>query len=366
MAKKSDASQKKKKIMSTKRLAFVSISIALMIVFTVFTLSYFYSENSDIFSLNAVIIDQLAKDHPNPNFVGNVTKLLKNHGFNVSYYCNETLDVDFFRTIAERRFGIIILRVHSALREDGSTVDLFTSEKWIGQYTKERDKGLIVYGRLINDPNLYCAITYNFIGNLSGRFPKSIIFAMGCWSLKANCEQLAQAFINKGAKAYIGWTEEVLPSDTDNETFKLMKMLLDDGYPLGYAVRQTKAYNYTGVSPNGEKILITTQLRFYPNSTEVNNLKMSELTEEAEKTYTSSLKCNLIIDFAFQAKVNDKMDISLPVHWAFKYLICNETVLYNWLRRGSPFKLSFCNFLSSSDNSSSCKTSVTHFSKSPR
>jgi len=304
MVRGSKVSPKRKKAISTKKLALISISIALTIIFAALAASYFSSNENEVFSLKAAIIDQLARNYPNPSFVKNVTKLLKDAGFSVECYFNDTVDVEFFRSMAERRFGIIILRVHSALRQDGSTVDLFTSEKWNKtKYSQEWKEGLIVYGNYSNDPNYYCAITYRFIESLRGRFPKSIIFAMGCWSLKQGCEQLAKAFIAKGAKAYIGWTDEILPRDTDNETLILLKNLIKKDYPLGYAVRNANSYHYTGVLPNGTQVPITSKLRLYPDTEEVSSLKLSELINEAKTTstqYTVSVFQTKILDFQRQ------------------------------------------------------------------
>lgn len=286
MIKKSKVRQKRRRTISTKKLAIISILIAITILFTVFAISYILSAKNDSFSLNAVIIDQLAKTNPNPSFKENATTLLKARGFNVEYYCNDTINVNFFKSLAERRFGIIILRVHSALRADRSTVDLFTNEIWNGQrYALDLAKELIVYGNYSGDPNYYCAITYRFIESLPGRFPKSVVFAMGCWSLKEGCEELAQAFINKGAKAYIGWTDEILPKDTDAETLNLLETILNDD-PLGYAVSKTKSYRYIGMLPNGTQVPITSRLRLYPDSAEVRSLRLSQLINEATMELT--------------------------------------------------------------------------------
>lgn len=290
MTKKLKTPQKRKRALPTKKLALISISVAITIILIVFAVHHLFLSESDVFSLNAIIVDQLAKTNSNPSFKGNATTLLENCGFNVEYYFNDSIDVNFFKSLAERRYGIIILRVHSALREGGSTVDLFTNEIWDEhKYAQEFEKELVVYGNYYGDPNYYCAITYRFIESLPGRFPKSIIFSMGCWSLKKGCEELAQAFIYKGALAYIGWTDEILPKDTDAETLNLLKMLLKDDYSLGDAVANTKEYNYTGVLPNGTQVRITSRLRLYPDSDEVKSIRLSQLINEAKAVSKQSL-----------------------------------------------------------------------------
>jgi hypothetical protein len=275
MTKKGKVTRKEKKRFSSKQLMVISIIIASIIALGS-VLSFLLSQKPEVFSLRAAIIDQLGEEFPNSSFVENVTNLLATRGFNVTYY-NKTLDVNFFRGLANNRYGIIILRVHSALREDNSTVDLFTSEEFADyKYRPERENGLLVRGEFLYTPGkLYFAITSKFIESLEGGFPKSIVIAMGCWSLKLGCEQMAMAYIDKGAKAYVGWTDIVLPRDTDSETFRLLQMLLNENRTLVDAVSRTNGYTYHG----GNQTFYS-HMQFYPSSEE--NLTISKLITEAK------------------------------------------------------------------------------------
>jgi hypothetical protein len=224
----------------------------------------------------------------------------------VTYY-NKTLDVDFFKRLAEYNYGIIILRVHSALREDNSTVDLFTSEQYDpNKYSWERENGLVTKGEYLYAPGkYYFAITSLFINNLAGRFPKSIIIAMGCWSLKPECEQMAKAFLDKGAKAYVGWNETVLPKDTDYETAKFLEMFLGKNKTLASAIDLTGSHTYHDPSIN---ITVTTRMDFYPPLPSVGDLKISDLIAETNgsKTLTEfnnfGQRSFLIVNINFKSK----------------------------------------------------------------
>jgi len=279
MGKKKEAALKEKRRFSNKQLAILStILVSIIVLGSVF--SFLLLQKPNKFSLNAAIIDQLGKEFPNPQFVDNVTDILTAAGFNVTYHESNELNVTFFKGLAKYNYGIIILRVHSALRDDNSTVDLFTTEPF-DEYAHVEDQknkllvmGILNYSR---DQKEYFAITSKFIESLEGTFPKSIVIAMGCWSLKSGCEQMAKAFINKGAKAYIGWTDVVLPKHTDNETIILLNMLLNNDYPLGFAVSKTRRYTY---SSDGQTV--TTQLHFYPASTDIYNLKISDMIAEVK------------------------------------------------------------------------------------
>ena len=240
-------------------------------------------QNPEIkFSLRAAIIDQLGFGKTqNPEFNRTVTNLLIGAGFDVFYHKSESVTVNFYRGLAKYDYGIIILRVHSALRnQTPPVVDLFTSENYTDARAKELERerwlGLVTKGNYSWAPDqFYFAITPLFIESLEDYFPKSIVIAMGCWSLKTECEQLAAAFIKKGAKAYIGWTDEVYPQDTDNETYYMLNKLLNDDKKLGDAISETKVYPILGG---------TTRLDFYPES--AHDLTISELIEEAKPSGT--------------------------------------------------------------------------------
>ena len=276
--KKSKVPQEKPWTPSKKQLITISI-ILVSIIALASLLSFLFSPKSEAaFSLNAAIVDQLGKEFPNPTFVNNATDILKSKGFSVTHY-NKTLDVGFFEGLAKYNYGMIILRAHSALREDNSTVDLFTSEEFSDyKYRQKLEDGYLTKGEIFYEPpprKYYFAITSRFVENLEGRFPKSIVIAMGCWSLKPKAEQLANAFIAKGARAYIGWTDLVLLTDTDNETLRLLSMLLNENKTVAEAISQTHPYPYTG----GNKTILS-RMNSYP--TTAGNLRISELIAEAK------------------------------------------------------------------------------------
>jgi hypothetical protein len=50
---------------------------------------------------------------------------------------------------------------------------------------------------------------------------------------------MAEAFVEKGAKAYVGWSGSVSASHTDSATINLLKHLLMDNRTLTEAVDQT-------------------------------------------------------------------------------------------------------------------------------
>lgn len=224
--------------MPSKKQLGMLLAILILVVSIGSALSLLRPRSSPLgFSLKAGIIDQLEEEIPNPTFVNNAVTILETHRFNVTYHSQ--VDVDFFRKLAENDYGIIILRAHSALREDNSTVDIFTSEPYSSSlHTDEQQNELVVEGILnySSQNRYYFAITSKFIDHLEGTFPRSIVIAMGCNTLVPKLEQMANAFIGRGAVAYIGWDGYVGDSDTDNQTITLLTNLLVYNETLSEAV----------------------------------------------------------------------------------------------------------------------------------
>jgi len=244
MKKKRGKDLQEKKLFSNKQLIGISVILVTVIVLG-FVLSSVFLQTQEVeFSFKAAIIDQLEEDFPNSDFSeeGVVASILENAGFNVSYHRSETIDVAFYKGLAKYNYGIIIIRAHSATRKDKTIVDFFTSEEFnVNKYVSEQDNSLLTSGYYSWKPEKsYFAIAPRFIEELEGCFPRSIVIAMGCNSLNETCTEMAEAFIKKGAKAYIGWTGLVGPSHTDNETIRLLRKLHVENKTLSEAVGPIK------------------------------------------------------------------------------------------------------------------------------
>jgi len=267
-----------------KRLLILSIALSAIIVLGLVAYKIFFQTREVKFSSKAAIVDQLWEHFPNEVFKDKATNLLREAGFNVSYFRSESVNVTFYRELAESAYGIIIFRAHSALRLNETTVDLFTSEPYDeSKYIDYRSNGLLVKGEYLFEQGadrFYFAIAPKFIESF-GSFPKSIIIAMGCWSLKYY--GMAQAFINRGAKAYIGWTETVLPDDTDYETATFLEKFLGENKALASAIALTDDHTYHDPSVN---ITVTSRMDFYPPLPSVGDLKISDLIAEAKGSKT--------------------------------------------------------------------------------
>lgn len=302
MTKKS--SKSKKKVIPNRKLLVLSVGFSALLIFGFLAYRVFFQDQVIKFSLKAAIVDQLSENSPDITFNTTATNLLMNAGFTVSYFSSENVTVPFYEKLVEGDYGIIIFRSHSAMRVDEPIVDLFTSEEYDeSKYYEYRSAGLLSRAQYLvpflpETNKSYFAITPNFIQRF-GSFPKSIIIAMGCSSL--NVSGMAQAFINKGAKAYVGWTNIVLPNDTDYETAKFLEMFLGKNNTLASSIAMTNSHNY--YDPE-EKIRVISKMSSYPLQS-VDDLKISDLIAEAKdsKTLASS---NLQLFSSTIAKVNFK------------------------------------------------------------
>ncbi|MCJ7424581.1 hypothetical protein MUP01_09995, partial [Candidatus Bathyarchaeota archaeon] len=97
--------------------------------------------------LKAAIVDQLSLTMPNQAFMETTANTLKQAGYTVDYYAGEQATVDFFGSLPEHGYGLIVLRVHSTATQVGAVegpITFFTSERASqGKYVYEELAGRI-------------------------------------------------------------------------------------------------------------------------------------------------------------------------------------------------------------------------------
>ena len=206
------------------------------------------SGSSDVSSTapRAVIIDQLSLTMPNDDFRLSATNLLEHAGYRVDYYPGQQVTVPLYQGLPSHRYSLILLRAHSAMsvEVDKSTgqatsveyVSLFTGEPYDqNKYSKEHGVGWAAY--FDGGPRVF-SIGARFVEtSMKGKFGKTLVVLMGCEGLKTRTT--AQAFIDRGASAVVGWTGPVLPGHTDAATLSLLQHVLNGGLTLEQALAQT-------------------------------------------------------------------------------------------------------------------------------
>ena len=198
----------------------------------------------------AAIVNQLSLTQPNPDFVSSARSLLAEAGYLVDYFAGEQVTVDLYRSLPQRDYDMIILRVHAGIttevdassgeRTETEYVSLFTGEPYTpGKYPDE-ELNRLGRARYYEDADPLFGIGPDFVtDSMEGRFNDTLIVMMGCDGLRA--QRTAQAFLDKGAQAFVSWTQPVSASHTDAATQRLLERLLIEGQPTSEAVRQTAA-----------------------------------------------------------------------------------------------------------------------------
>jgi len=197
--------------------------------------------------LRAAIVDQGSFSPvagPNPVFIETATDILKQAGYTVDYYPSENVTVEFYRNLPTHAYSIIILRAHSTAKdlEGPAPVVLFTSERH-GEEKNAYDQldGVVqvAYSRQEGESGIqYFGIDPSFVSkSMKGRFQNTLIIMMGCEGL-ANIE-MAKAFVERGAKVYVGWSGPVSACHTDAATSHLLQHFISENLTLKKSVQET-------------------------------------------------------------------------------------------------------------------------------
>jgi len=208
----------------------------------------------------AAIIDQLSikETWANATFMNTSTSILRSAGYDVEIFSGQEVDVKFYESLPTRGFRIIILRAHSTVRVGSNYVDLFTSEPYAeGEYMELGDQ--ISKAVFFNSSEEYFAIGPTFVKqSMGGSFSDAVIILMGCSGL--NYTTMAEELTRKGARVILGWTNLVLPSETDYFITLLLRYLLDPN-------RQDtikSANDKINLEINRKPTISGSRLRYYP------------------------------------------------------------------------------------------------------
>jgi len=168
----------------------------------------------------ALLVDQLALNYPDPSFVANVTSALRAAGYAVDYSGPSATAIDYFKHLPERGYDLIIIRAHQ-----GSSQAIITTEPYSrSEYLAEQLDGRIVPAQVGNGP-VFFALTPRFVHqDMVGSFPGSTIIVMGCAALQGT-QDMAAAFLDKGANFFVGWDGLVSIIHTDSSTVALARLL---------------------------------------------------------------------------------------------------------------------------------------------
>ncbi len=198
----------------------------------------------------AVIVDQLSLTNPGPDFISEARGTLAAAGYTVDYIAGENVTVDIYRSLPDRGYDLVLLRVHAGIttevdeatgeRTGTEYVSLFTGEAYDeGKYSDEQLNRLGIARYDENSDPLF-GIGPAFVEeSMRGDFGGALIVMMGCDGLRS--QRTAEAFLDRGASAFVSWSKPISASHTDTATTILLQRLLIDDLPVEEAVSQTAA-----------------------------------------------------------------------------------------------------------------------------
>lgn len=176
-----------------------------------------------------------------PGFTDEAVMFLGSKGVRVDVYKDESVTVELYRELPTYGYSLIVLRVHAGLGEDSaSPTFLFTNEPYVNnKYWVERASKQILQGIIdLNNPvNPVFSVGPLFIDrSIKGNFNNSTIILSSCFGL--HNDWLADAFVKRGAKAFISWDEKVLLEHTDVASLALLRALVSEKLTINDAVAE--------------------------------------------------------------------------------------------------------------------------------
>jgi len=252
-------------IKRSKRLLYI-IAISAVILLSLFlTLPLIMNEGGTSTKPKAAIIDALIH-YPNRTFVDEATKILSDAGFEVDYISHEEVTVDLYKSLPSLGYKFLIFRVHCGplIRrlQNGTVVPgddaiLFTAETYLkDKYLSYQRNGQLAMAKIIGRDEVYFAVPPWFFDQCAeGRFQDTIVILDSCYGFYSS--SMAEAFVRRGAKVFIGWDGEVQASHTDSAVIILLSSLLIDGLTVKQSV--DKVMENAGPDPYYGSVML-----FYP------------------------------------------------------------------------------------------------------
>ncbi len=233
--------------------AILTTFISGFLIYSMLTSSPQNQEASSTSEPKAAIVDHLSLTVPNQTFIETAANTLKQAGYKVDYYLGEKVTVEFYRNLPTHDYNIIILRVHStAIYGQLFTSEPYSSTKYVSEQLTDQVLKFSFYG----EPPYYFGISPLFVKySMKGKFQNATIIMMGCDGLRNT--DMAQTFIERGAKVYISWNESVSASHTDQATTRLIQHLILEKQTIRQAIDNTM--EEVGLDPAYNSLLV-----YYP------------------------------------------------------------------------------------------------------
>ena len=190
-------------------------------------------------SAKVVIVDQLDGSYPNQSFREQVTDLMNMYDLRVDYYGHNEVTVDLFRNLLRNDYQLIILRVHAATgfaAGQPSRLAMFTGEPYSkNKYIWEQINNQVERVRVTPDSDSYFGIYESFVSDeMKGNCTNATVVMMGCDGLTHT--KMAEAFIDNGAQAYVGWDGMVNADYVDRAATAFLSYYIEENRSVEPAI----------------------------------------------------------------------------------------------------------------------------------
>ncbi|OGN96907.1 MAG: hypothetical protein A2Y89_01745 [Chloroflexi bacterium RBG_13_51_18] len=195
----------------------------------------------------AAIIDQTSVFEPDSGFVSKVAAMLESAGFKVDVWQGQAVTVDFYRELPRYGYELIVFRTHMSFYYPGTDSSLIKGTALFSGETYSTTKHItdqlndtVFKASVTSGSATVFAINSKFITDtMEGRFDGTAILMMGCISYYL--DDMAEAFIQKGASTYVGWDGKVILDHLDQATVDFIDNLFIKQLCIETAAMQTMA-----------------------------------------------------------------------------------------------------------------------------
>lgn len=197
------------------------------------------STSSFVDMSRAAIVDGIGFTRPNPSFIQGAREMLEGAGLRVDVYEGGNVTIDLLRRIGG--YGLLILRLHSAIDAKYGFLYLFSAERfnvteYETRFNEERRTGAVREG-ITFENETYFTLRADLLGYMNqGGLNGSIIILMGCNG--TNSEHAINRLFERGVKAIVAWDGYVSLEYTDEVTLTLLKLVYTEGLSYGEAIKK--------------------------------------------------------------------------------------------------------------------------------
>ena len=185
-------------------------------------------------TLKVIIYDQLIEVPSAMDFKDEALAICEGR-LKMDYFAGEDVDVNTLK-LGPGSSALAVFRVHSGVFDNRTW--LFTGEEYSESgHVMDQVRGLVHIARCSSTSELMFAVGPDFIHEYWRNLDGCIILLMGCETMDDT--GLADAMVDRGASAVVGWKGPVSRDESDMVTLRLLEALIS-GSSVGEAVEQVE------------------------------------------------------------------------------------------------------------------------------